>query len=131
MATPNLPTLLVEFGTGSTFTPVNNDVVLQVAIRRGRSQLNTTLDSGTATVVLNNQSGDFDPSNTSSPWYSTLVAGMQVRISGNGIVIYRGWLESNVVNQGIYPTVSLLPCMRSRPSLSVCISSFLMPSGVW
>lgn len=105
---PTLPTLLVEFGTGSTFSTVSNDVVLSVAIRRGRQQLDTFTESGTAVIVLNNQSGDFDPSNTSSPWYSTLVAGMQVRISGNGIVIYRGWLESNTVNQGIYPTASLL-----------------------
>lgn len=108
MSTPNLPTLLVEFGTGGSFTSVSNDLVLSVAIRRGRTQLNTVVDSGTATVILNNQSGAFDPSNTGSTWYSTLVAGMQVRISGNGNVLFTGWLEDNIVNQGIYPTVSLV-----------------------
>ncbi len=103
----NIPTVLVEFGLNNVYTAVSSNVVLKISIRRGRQQLNSLTDSGTAVLVLNNQSGDFDPSNTSSPWYSTLVQGMQVRISGNGIVIYTGVLEDNVVNQGIYPTVSL------------------------
>lgn len=103
----NIPTLLVEFGINGTFSSVSNDLILEVSIRRGRERQNIFLDSSTAVVVLNNQSGAFDPSNTSSPWYNTLVAGMQVRVKGNGITIYTGYLEDNMVNQGIYPTVSL------------------------
>ena len=103
----NIPTLLVEFGLNGSYTSVSNDLILEVNIRRGREQQNIFVDSGTATIIINNQSGAFDPSNTSSPWYNTLVSGMQVRISGNGIVIYTGYLEDNMVNQGIYPTVSL------------------------
>ena len=102
-----IPTLGVSFGTGGTFTAVSADLILSVSIRRGREQQNLFLNAGTAYVILNNQSGAFDPSNTSSPWYGTLVAGMQVQISGNGIVIYTGYLEDNAVDQGIYPTVSL------------------------
>lgn len=103
----NAPTLTVAFGLNGSFTNVSADLILQVDIRRGRMYQDVFLDSGTSTVVLNNQSGAFDPSNTSSPWYNTLVAGMQVRISGNSTVIYAGFLEDNMVNQGIYPTVSL------------------------
>jgi hypothetical protein len=44
---------------------------------RGRQYQNDFLEAGTADVVLNNQSGAFDPSNTSSPWYGILIAGMQ------------------------------------------------------
>lgn len=103
----NAPTLTVAFGINGSFTNVSNDLVLEVDIRRGRQYQNDFLESGTATVILNNQSGAFDPSNTSSTWYSVLVAGMQVRITGNATVIYTGFLEDNAVNQGIYPTVSL------------------------
>lgn len=102
-----IPTLSVSFGINGSFTAVSNDLILSVSIRRGRERQNDFVDSGTAYVILNNQSGAFDPSNTSSPWYNTLIAGMQVQISGNGIVIYTGYLEDNAVNQGIYPTVSL------------------------
>lgn len=103
----NAPTLTVAFGINGTFTNVSNDLVLQVDIRRGRMFQNLFLDSGTANVIINNQSGVFDPSNTTSPWYNVLIAGMQVRITANSTVIYTGFLEDNMVNQGIYPTVSL------------------------
>jgi hypothetical protein len=101
------PTLTVAFGINGSFTNVSADLLLQVDIRRGRQYQNDFLDSGTAAVILNNQSGAFDPSNTTSPWYNILVAGMQVRITANSTVIYTGYLEDNAVNQGIYPTVSL------------------------
>ena len=101
------PTLTVAFGINGSFTNVGANLILQVDIRRGRQYQNDFLDSGTAMVILNNQSGAFDPSNTSSPWYNTLIAGMQVRITGNSTVMYTGYLEDNMVNQGIYPTVSL------------------------
>lgn len=103
----NAPTLTVAFGINGSFTNVSADLILQVDIRRGRMYQNVFLDSGTAGIVLNNQSGAFDPSNTSSPWYNVLIAGMQVRVTGNSTVIYTGYLEDNMVNQGIYPTVSL------------------------
>jgi hypothetical protein len=101
------PTLTVQFGLNGTYTTVSADLVLQVDIRRGRMYQNVFLDAGTANVVLNNQSGAFDPSNTSSPWYNTLIEGMQVKILGDSTVLYTGYLEDNMVNQGIYPTVSL------------------------
>jgi hypothetical protein len=101
------PTLTVQFGLNGTYTTVSSDLILQVDIRRGRMYQNVFIDAGTATVILNNQSGAFDPSNTSSPWYNTLIEGMQVKILGNSTTIYTGYLEDNMVNQGIYPTVSL------------------------
>jgi hypothetical protein len=101
------PTVTVAFGINGSFTNVGPDLILQIDIRRGRQYQNVFLDSGTAMVILNNQSGAFDPSNTSSTWYNTLIAGMQVRITANSTVIYMGYLEDNMVNQGIYPTVSL------------------------
>jgi hypothetical protein len=103
----NAPTLTVAFGIGGSFTNVSADLLLEVDIRRGRQFQNDFLEAGTAAVILNNQSGAFDPSNTSSPWYGVLIAGMQVRITGNATVIFTGFLEDNAVNQGIYPTVSL------------------------
>jgi hypothetical protein len=103
----NAPSITIAFGINGTFTNVSADLILEVDIRRGRQYQNDFLESGTAAVVLNNQSGAFDPSNTSSTWYNVLIAGMQVRITANSTVIYAGYLEDNAVNQGIYPTVSL------------------------
>jgi len=103
----NAPTLTVSFSNGGAFTAVSADLLLSVEIRRGRQYQNDFLEAGTSDVVLNNQSGAFDPSNTSSPWYGILIAGMQVRIQGNSTTIFTGYLENNEVNQGIYPTVSL------------------------
>lgn len=103
----NAPTLTVAFGINGTFTTVSADLILSVDIRRGRMYQDVFVDAGTAAVVINNQSGAFDPSNTSSTWYNTLIEGMQVRITANATVIYKGYLEDNMVNQGIYPTVSL------------------------
>lgn len=104
----NAPSVTVAFGVNNVYTNVSNDLVLEVDIRRGRQFQNDFLEAGTATVVLNNQSGAFDPSNASSAYYSILVAGMQVRITANSTVIFTGVLEDNAVNQGIYPTVSLV-----------------------
>lgn len=102
-----MPSVVVSFGSGSGFSPITTTDILEIDIRRGREVQNIFVDSGTCVVVLNNQSGTYDPSNASSPWYGVLTAGMQVQITGNGIVIYKGYLEDNVVNQGFYPTVSL------------------------
>ena len=63
----NAPTLTVAFGTGGAFTNVSADLILEVDIRRGRQYQNDFLESGTAAVVLNNQSGAFDPSKSSRP----------------------------------------------------------------
>ncbi len=104
----NAPTVTVAFGLSSVYTNVSADLVLEVDIRRGRQYQNDFLEAGTATVVLNNQTGAFDPSNSSSPFYGTLIADMQIRITANATVIFQGVLEDNVVNQGIYPTVSLV-----------------------
>lgn len=104
----NAPTITVAFGISNVYTNVSADLVLQVDLRRGRQYQNDFLEAGTATVILNNQTGVFDPSNTASPFYSILVADMQIRITANSTVIFVGVLEDNMVNQGIYPTVSLV-----------------------
>lgn len=99
----NAPSVSITFNG----TAVSIDLILEVDIRRGRQYQNDFLDAGTASIVLNNQSGAFDPSNTASPYYGILLSGMQVAVIADSIVIYAGALEDNAVNQGIYPTVSL------------------------
>lgn len=100
----NAPSVSITFNG----TAVSADLILEVDIRRGRQYQNDFLDAGTASIILNNQSGAFDPSNTSSAYYGILLSGMQVVITANSTVIYTGVLEDNAVNQGIYPTVSLV-----------------------
>ncbi len=105
------PTIAVQFYVSSTWTAASADDVLEIYIRRGRQQYDVLNQAATASVVFNNLAGKYDPDNTSSPWSPNLKAGLQMRIvatwSATAYTIYQGFLESSVVNQGFYPTVTM------------------------
>ena len=54
--------------------------VLSATITRGRSRELEEFTSGTATVVLDNSDGRFDPNNTSSPYAGNIKPGKLLRI---------------------------------------------------
>ena len=54
--------------------------VLSATITRGRSRELEEFNAGTATVVLDNQDGRFDPNNTSSPYAGNIKPGKLLRI---------------------------------------------------
>ena len=105
------PSLQVQFYLSSTWTNVSSDDVLEIYIRRGRRQYEVLAEAGVASIKFNNYSGKYDPDNASSVYYPNLKAGLQVRIQGTwsstAYTLFQGFVETNVVNQGHYPTVTM------------------------
>lgn len=105
------PTIAVQFYLSSTWTSVTTTDVLEINIRRGRKQYDILNQAGIAGIIFNNQSGNYDPDNSSSPYAGKLKAGLLMRIqatwSSTAYTLYQGYLESSQVNQGFYPTVTM------------------------
>jgi len=57
-----------------------SDIALRVSIRRGRNRILNNFEAGTATVVLEDANGDYNPQNTSSPYYGKLLPLRKIRI---------------------------------------------------
>ncbi len=57
-----------------------SDIALRVSIRRGRNRILNNFEAGTATVVLEDDNGDWNPQNTSSPYYGKLLPLRKIRI---------------------------------------------------
>ena len=105
------PSINVQFYIGTTWTSTTAGDVLEVQIRRGLKQYDVLNQAGTAQVKFNNYSGNYDPDNASSTWFPNLKAGLLMRIqatwSSTAYTLYQGYLETSVVNQGRYPTVTM------------------------
>lgn len=56
------------------------DQVIRVSTRRGRNRLLAQFEAGTATVTLNDPNSNFNPQNTSSPYYGKLLPLRKIRI---------------------------------------------------
>jgi hypothetical protein len=66
-----------------TWTDISNDVI-QVSTTRGRQEEIGVMETGTATIQLDNVSGRYDPGNALSPYYPNVVPLKQIRIrAGN------------------------------------------------
>ena len=76
--------------------------VRRVTTRRGRNRLLSQFEAGTATVILNDPNSDFNPQNTSSPYYGKLFPLRKIRIYAQTIVsglpieitIFSGYISS-------------------------------------
>ena len=76
--------------------------VRRVSTRRGRNRLLSQFEAGTATVILNNPNSDFNPQNSSSPYFGKLFPLRKIRIyaettlSGNpvNVNIFSGYINS-------------------------------------
>lgn len=105
------PTITVQFYISSAWTTVTNGDILEINIRRGLKQYDDTNDAGISGIIFNNQSGAYDPDNSSGPYAGKLKAGLLMRIqatwSSTAYTLYQGYLESSLVNQGFYPTVTM------------------------
>lgn len=76
--------------------------VRRVTTRRGRNRLLSQFEAGTATVILNDPNSDFNPQNTSSPYYGKLFPLRKIRIYAQTVVsglpievtIFSGYISS-------------------------------------
>lgn len=105
------PSIAVQFFIGSSWVSVTASDVLETNIRRGLKQYDILNQAGVASIVFNNYSGNYDPDNTSGIYSPNLKAGLLMRIqatwSATAYTLYQGYLESSIVNQGHYPTVTM------------------------
>ena len=57
-----------------------SDIALRVSIRRGRNRILNNFEAGTATVVLEDTNGDYNPQSVTSPYYGKLLPLRKIRI---------------------------------------------------
>ena len=95
-------TYTVELATAdganpSTFTDITS-YVQSVAITRGRDDVLSQVQTGTARVTLINEDGRFSPGYTSSPLYGNVATMRAVRIRGTFLAVtydlYYGYIQS-------------------------------------
>ena len=60
-----------------------SDIALRVSIRRGRNRILNKFEAGSATIVLEDTTGDWNPLNTASPYYGKLLPLRKIRIWAN------------------------------------------------
>ena len=114
----NAPTLSVQFYINGSWVTVTQTDVREISIKRGRSRADQKNDPGAATIVLDNVSGYYDPEYTgsSSPYVvsgvNQLKAGVQCNIvatwSSTAYTLFVGYLETNTVDQGFFPTATMV-----------------------
>jgi hypothetical protein len=79
-----------------------SDTILQVSIRRGRNRILDKFEAGSATIVLEDTTGAYNPSNISGPYYGKLVPLRKIRIWGeyNGVQypLFAGYIQSYDTN---------------------------------
>jgi len=88
--------------------------VTQMSIRRGRTSLDANFAAGTGTVVFQDRNGDWNPDNTSSPFYGQLVPGIQltIRVTRNltNYSLFSGYIRAYDYTWDVgdpYPLVTL------------------------
>jgi hypothetical protein len=66
--------------------------VLRASIRRAYNRLSDSFQGGRAAIVIADQNGDFNPSNTSSPYYPNVLPMRKIQLSAtyNGNTYYLG-----------------------------------------
>lgn len=85
-----------------------SSVVLEVRTKRGRTRLLNDFEAGTATITVADANGDFNPANTSSPYYPLLpMQKMRVKVKGSSeftpATIWTGYVNvvSTTFSQGV------------------------------
>jgi hypothetical protein len=79
-----------------------SDIALRVSIRRGRNRILNSFEAGTATVVLEDENGDWNPQNATGPYFGKLLPLRKIRIwadydDGSGLdryYLYSGYITS-------------------------------------
>lgn len=79
-----------------------SNIAIRVSIRRGRNRILNSFEAGTATVVLEDENGDWNPQNTAGPYYGKLLPLRKIRIwadydDGSGLdryYLYSGYITS-------------------------------------
>lgn len=99
------PTLIIEIApdhgplhTGPVWVAITTDVISIPSIRRGRQDVLSRFEAGTATVVLDNEAGTYTPQNNQSTYYHRLwpMCPIRIRATYSAVTydLFRGFVES-------------------------------------
>jgi len=77
---------------GTVLFDVTNRV-RSITVNRGRSRDFADYPAGEVVVTLNNFDRAFDPVYQNSPFFGSIVPRRELRVSSNGIDLFRGWIE--------------------------------------
>jgi hypothetical protein len=101
--------------------------ILQVSIRRGRNRILDKFEAGSATIVLEDTTGAYNPSNTSGPYYGKLVPLRKIRIWGEyeGVQypLFAGYIQSYDTNFQVGVTETSSVTLK-------CVDGFRFFNGV-
>lgn len=111
----NAPTVKIQFYYNGAYTDVPSTDLRMVDLTRGRIRPDQRVDAGQMIITLDNRSGDYDPDNSSSPWWlsgqTTLRADLRARLiatwSGTSYVLYVGYLETTKLDAGFDATATM------------------------
>jgi hypothetical protein len=118
-------------GTGQLADADDNvdisDTILRVGIRRGRNRILDKFEAGSATIVLEDSTGAYNPSNPSSPYYGKLVPLRKIRIWGEyeGVQypLFAGYIQS-------YDTNFQIGLSETSSVTLKCVDGFRFFNGV-
>lgn len=104
----NGPILKIRFFVNGSFSDVPTTDLRSIELTRGRVRSDQRIDSGQMIMTLDNQSGDYDPDKSASPWYisgqTTLRADLRARLvaswAGSTYVLFDGYLETTKLDAG-------------------------------
>jgi len=71
--------------------------VMQIAVRRGKSRWLDDIQAGTASITLNNQSRNYDPTHTGT-FSGDIVPGKRIRVKTGGVAVFDGTVDDWNVN---------------------------------
>ena len=108
-----------------------SDIALRVSIRRGRNRILNKFEAGSATIVLEDTTGDWNPLNTASPYYGKLLPLRKIRIwadydDGTGTqqyYLYSGYIIS-------YDTGFVLGAEEISTVTLSCVDGFRLLNSV-
>jgi hypothetical protein len=100
-----------------------SSIALSASIRRGRNRILDKFEAGSATVVLQDDNGNFNPSNTSSPYYGKILPLRKITIYAdyNGVryTLFNGFIMQFITRFAVG--------INDRSSVTlVCVDGFRM-----
>lgn len=112
------------FDASPVWTDVSADA-MSYSIRRGRQHELDRVEAGTATIVLNNQSGNYWPNNTSGDYYPDILPGKRINIrvtyDGNTYDRFTGFIEKwqpGFISQPLKGAIMTLTCADLTKNLA-------------
>ena len=90
--------------SGTNYVDITS-LIKSATIRRGRSRIAAKFEAGTASVEIYDQNGDWNPENTSSPYFGKLIPLRKIQIfadyNGTRYYMFTGFITNYVTNFNI------------------------------